>query len=721
MVDLAACIKKYFQHWHLNMHFIYEEGGEIKGASAIGPAPAGADHYAAQTQFGKRIKLKAKDIWYGWNTGDLEKILQESNELSTQIDMDFLWECSPDTEFKFEEVAKDYFGESLHAAQIIALAIALQAAPIYFRRKGRGQFLRAPEDQLKAALASVERKKKEALLQKEWETQMLDGALPPEVKNAAQQILWSPDKNGILFKAVQAVSQTKGIHIPQLLLELGAVSSALEVHQGKFLKEAFPKGVGFGQQIFLTQSDREKLQAELPQALVKAFSIDDASTTEIDDAFSVTLLENGNYQIGVHIAAPGLAIQPGDAIDQVAQPRMSTVYFPGGKITMLPSEVIAIFSLDEGQYRPALSLYTEVTSEGLRVQDVPVQTKLEQVMIEKNLRLGNIEHIVDEASLEDEKRQDIPFREELSILWRAAKVFHEERQKVRVAAGQRPEKLGPPEANSLPRDFNFEIVDENQQTLTAQSLLQPGLDDRLWSPVITSRQRGSVIDSIVAEWMIFSNQTWGSLLADHELPAIYRAQQGWGAQRTRMQTTPCRHEGLGVENYAWCTSPLRRYADLVNQWQLIAYVKKGVMAKLAAPFAPKDTKIMSLCAEFDATYTSYNTYQQLAEKYWCLRSLSKDGLPWRGVIRVQKEGMVRVELIPLRLMVPELQNAPRGARVLVEIHQMDLLQLTASVRVIEYLQPDDAVEEPDLTEEIIEPVIDLNLEATPPQDAVTGN
>jgi len=184
------------------MHFIYEEGGEIKGASAIGQFVSGADHYPAQTQFGKRIKLKSKDIWYLWSSGDLEKTIAQSQELAPEIDMDFLWECSPNEEFKFEQVAKDYFGEQVQAFQIIALAIALQSAPIYFRRKGRGLFLRAPEDQLKAALASVERKRQEALLQKEWESLMLAGQLPQEIGSNAQQLLWSPDKNGIAYKAL---------------------------------------------------------------------------------------------------------------------------------------------------------------------------------------------------------------------------------------------------------------------------------------------------------------------------------------------------------------------------------------------------------------------------------------------------------------------------------------------------------------------------------------
>jgi exoribonuclease-2 len=324
-----------------------------------------------------------------------------------------------------------------------------------------------------------------------------------------------------------------------------------------------------------------------------------------------------------------------------------------------------------------------------------------------NLRLGDIEHLVNEVSIDDTSRTDIPFRHELAMLWMAAKNLHAQRQTVRVAAGQKEEKLGPPEPGSLPRDFNFEIITSDGKTIPTEAALRTDIDDKDWQVVITSRQRGSVIDSIVAEWMIFSNRTWGSLLAQNDLPAIYRAQQGWGAQRTRMQTTPCRHEGLGVENYAWCTSPLRRYADLVNQWQLIAYVQQGVMAKLVAPFVPKDTKIMGLCAEFDANYTAYNAYQQIAEKYWCLRYIQAQGFPWNTYARVQKEGMVRIEPIPLRLFVPELQNAPRGSRVELEVLSIDTLLLTASVRVVHLMESSFTGSNVEIEEEIIETVIEL--------------
>ena len=248
------------------MNFIYEEGGEIKGACAVGPALAGADHWQAQTQHGKRIKLKAKEVWLSWNTGDLATIMQEAEQIAKEVDMDLLWECSPLAEFKFEQVATEYFGDAVQTEQVIALAMALQNTPIYFRRKGRGNFARAPEEQLKAALIAVERKQREALLQQEWIDQLCLGTLPPEINDKSGHLLWNPDKNGIHYKAVAQASQQLGISIAQLFLQLGAIHSALEIHQGKFLKEHFARGVGFEQSTHWNLTAWDQIVNDLPQS-----------------------------------------------------------------------------------------------------------------------------------------------------------------------------------------------------------------------------------------------------------------------------------------------------------------------------------------------------------------------------------------------------------------------------------------------------------------------
>lgn len=678
------------------MHFLYEEGGEVKVASLLGAAPANADSWQVETLFGKRIKLKAKDVWMTFKDVEPSILLPEAMELSQQVDMDLLWECSPDEEFKFDQIAREYFGNAVNTTQLAALAISLQSAPIYFRRKGRGHFQRAPQEQLKAALLAVERKKAEGLQQEQWEAELSEGKMPDVLAPMVSQLLYSPDKNGIHYKALFAASQKMGLSIAALLLKVGALASPLAVHQGHFLKEHFPKGVGFDASLL----KHEPIDLKgLETASVKAFSIDDAQTTEIDDAFSVSKMPNGFFQVGVHIAAPGLGIARGEALDIVARKRLSTVYFPGGKITMLPTALVEQFSLtasmaDELVARPALSLYVYLNSEGQiseLAEHTPL-TKVELVPIAANLRLHEIEDKVTEETLVDQANpQNIPFQEELAILWKAAKAFHANRQLKRVDFGQRPEALGGHDPKALLRDFHFEVLHQGVNLASPENAsidqFSNAVDDSDWQIQITPRQRGSVIDSIVAEWMIFCNSTWGGMLAAQDVPAIYRAQQGWGAQRTRMQTSPCRHEGLGVENYAWCTSPLRRYSDLVNQWQLIALARFGVTAKLAAPFAPKDSELLAIAADFDATYGSYGEYQNQLEKYWCLRWVMQEGLPFKTRARTLKEGQVRLEQVPLRLYIPELADKARGMDVEIEIISVDLLDLTASVRVIEIFEP----------------------------------
>jgi exoribonuclease-2 len=349
---------------------------------------------------------------------------------------------------------------------------------------------------------------------------------------------------------------------------------------------------------------------------------------------------------------------------------MSTVYFPGDKITMLPDGVIQQFSLDEGAARPAISLYVNLDAAGVLDKET-LQLRAERVPIGSNLRLENLEHLVTEESLVNEAAY-YPHRQELSTLWTAAKLLHAERQEQRVVNGLRAEQLGMLDPQALARDFHFQIQDV----------------DGAQRVEITPRQRGSILDTIVAEWMIYCNSAAGRLLADHGIPGLFRTQKGWGPLRTRMQTTPGPHEGLGLDYYAWCTSPLRRYSDLVNQWQLIAIARHGITAKMVAPFPPRDAALMGIAADFEACYSAYGEYQDRLEKYWCLRWMAQDEIPKQVFVRHLKEGMSRVEPIPLHLPVPELATHPRLTRAEVSISDVDLLQLTAGVRLLHIETPE---------------------------------
>jgi len=661
------------------MNLVYEEGGDIKIATVQSASGLGdAESWQATSLSGKKIKLKAKEVWLRFEKPEAQSVMDEASTLSKDIDLQLLWDCAPEEEFGLVDVSQEYFGAHATIPQQVSLGIALQGAPVFFRRKGRGRFQRAPLEQLQAGLAALERKQKELEQQSAWQEELVAGTYPETLRSSAQQLLFSPDKNTSAYKALIAACTQTGESPAQLMIRCGAIDSPLAYHQGIFLKTHFPGGAAHPENIRVDQATYAAAIADLPLAEVKAFSIDDSGTTEIDDALSVTALVDGGHRIGVHIAAPGLAIIKDDPIDQVARSRMSTVYFPGDKITMLPDSVIEQFSLDEGAPRPALSIYVDLDKDGVVNRD-SLQMRAEMVPIVANLRLEDIEHLVSEESLLDEGAT-YPYRKELAVLWQAAKLLHAGRQEKRIANGLRAEQLGFIDPNALARDFHYQIQDVNGVQRVE----------------IVPRQRGSILDTIVAEWMIFCNSASGQLLADHGLPGLFRTQKGWGPLRTRMQTTPGPHEGLGLDYYAWCTSPLRRYSDLVNQWQLIALAKHGVTAKMVAPFPPRDATLMGIAADFESCYQTYGEYQDRLEKYWCLRWAMQDGDSKNVYVRHLKEGMSRLELVPLHLPIPELATHPRLTRAVVVLGDIDLLQLSAEVRVLEI---EAKVEAPEISAE----------------------
>jgi exoribonuclease-2 len=198
------------------------------------------------------------------------------------------------------------------------------------------------------------------------------------------------------------------------------------------------------------------------------------------------------------------------------------------------------------------------------------------------------------------------------------------------------------------------------------------------------------------------------------VPGIYRSQRGFGApgpKRTRMQTTPAPHEGLGVAQYAWSTSPLRRYVDLVNQWQLLACVRHGVTAALVAPFKPKDADLFAVVQGFDDQYSAYADHQRRMEFFWCLRWLKQENKK-QVVAAVVKDDLVRLDEIPLMLHVPGLGVHARGTKVMLEVMNLDELTVEASCRLLHVIDaPSGAATQPEEPEEDLVEAEDLSAES----------
>ena len=222
---------------------------------------------------------------------------------------------------------------------------------------------------------------------------------------------------------------------------------------------------------------------------------------------------------------------------------------------------------------------------------------------------------------------------------------------------------GKPETFNRP-DYNFRLDADGEREPDGSEAVR-----------ITTRRRGAPLDLIVAEAMILANSHCGGWLADCGVPGIYRSQASLlPGIKVRMGTKPAPHAGMGVAQYTWATSPLRRYVDLVNQWQIIACARHGRTAALAAPFRPRDAVLFSIISSFDATYAAYNDFQHGIERYWTLRWLQQNGVAELEAA-VMKDGLVRAETLPLVFRVPGTESLPRCARVRARVAGIDLLTL----------------------------------------------
>ncbi|MEI8028608.1 MAG: RNB domain-containing ribonuclease [Comamonadaceae bacterium] len=686
------------------MYLLFEEAGKFMAGRVLSEAESSAQ---VELDSGKRVKVKTANILLKFEKPSPAQLLENAQAISQSIELELAWEFSPDEEFGFADLAREYF--SSNAAKEATLEqqagtlLRLFEAPHYFRRAGKGRFRKAPAEVIAQALAAIEKKKQITLQTAQWANDLSQGSCPQAIRDQLYKILFKPDKNAPEYKAVVDASRATHLGPLELLIKAGAIDSPYQFHWKRFLLENFPKGTGF------PKLEAPLIRDELPLSTARAFSIDDSATTEIDDALSVQGLGTGEVLLGIHIAAPGLAILPGSPIDLTGRNRLSTVYMPGYKVTMLPDDVVQSYTLQEGRDCPAVSLYVKLDETTLEVRSS--ETRLERVHISANLRHDQLDAIVTAEWLEDPafSHQADPDslsnnRDHLSFLYRLAKHLKAGRELVR----------GKPETFNRP-DYNFKLIGNQGAEPNGTEHVQ-----------ISIRQRGAPLDLIVSEAMILANSSWGSWMAELGVPAIYRSQASMlPGVKVRMGTKSLPHAGIGVKSYAWSTSPLRRYTDLVNQWQIIACARHGKTAALAAPFKARDADLFSIISSFDSAYFAYNSYQGAMERFWTLKYLQQNSVA-EITGSVFKENMVRGDDLPLVLPVLGAKDLPRGARVRVKLGDIDEVTLDVSGTVLARLdalpeagdaeQQDASDEDEDATAGPIAIAVDLSE-----QNAVTAD
>ena len=596
---------------------LFEEDGAFRVGTIL--AEAGAS-FQVEAAHGKRSKVKSSSILLRFDGQSLGAFMPEAQKLSEPIDPNFLWEATGPDEFGFEDLAREYFGRAPTPQEAAAVALTLHANPMYFYKRGKGRYQAAPESNLKAALAGVEKKRKQQEQVDAWAGDLAAGHMPEAVGTKLDTLLFKPDKMSLEWRALDQAATAAGLSPPQVAAAAGALSGPEDYFLRRFTFEYFPRGTGF------PATEPVLAPQDLPEANVTAFSIDDEETTEIDDAFSLERMPDGRLRVGVHIAAPALFFGTGHGLEAVARERLSTVYFPGGKITMLPESVVAAATLAAGRRVPAASLYLDVDAQSLEVRGS--ESRLEWITVADNLRLSELDTRLNEEAVARGSVEG-PHGEDLFTLWKLARSL----KAGRGAGDEAPDRL----------DYTIRVVEGRVS--------------------IEPRRRGTPVDTLVAELMIHVNSTWGKWLAERGYDALYRNQKGG---KTRMDVVPGAHEWLGVSHYAWASSPLRRFTDLANQRQLVAALRGE------EPAYSRDD-LVAAARDFEAAYEAYAEHQRGLERYWCLRYLIQEGIRESGASVVRDE-LARIDGMPLVVRTVGLPASVPGERVKVAFGEADLWQ-----------------------------------------------
>lgn len=373
------------------MFVLFEETGKFLAGRILSESDASLQ---VELDSGKRVKVKAANALLKFEKPAPAELVAAGQQLSADIELDLAWEFASEEEFGFADLARDYFSSDASKPasleQQAAALFRLFESPHYFRRAGR----------------AASRKRRQKSCSRHWSPSKRKSSSPRRLPPGRR----SSRKGNALHRCASSFTKScssptrtapntrpwSRLHATRTSHRWTCCKSrrhclALPVSLEALLFENFPKGTAF------PALQAPEIKDELPLADVKAFSIDDSATTEIDDALSVQGLGSGTVTLGIHIAAPGLAVLPGSAIDAVGRARLSTVYMPGYKLTMLPDEIVKTYTLLEGRNCPALSLYLTLDEATFEIK--ASATRLEQVPIVSNLRHDKLDSVFTEAFL----------------------------------------------------------------------------------------------------------------------------------------------------------------------------------------------------------------------------------------------------------------------------------------------------------------------------------
>ena len=335
------------------MYALYEDAGKFHAGRVLSETESSLQ---IELGSGKRAKVKAANVLLRFASPEPEALLASASAIAADIDLDLAWEFAPEGDFGFARAGEGLLRRvDRHCRSRRPRCFGLYAAPHYFRRLGKGNFKKAPEEIVKAALLGIERKRQVAAQVEAWADELAAGTCPPPVREQLYRILFKPDKNAPEYKAVVDAARRTGRPPLELLKAAGAIDSPYEFHWRRFLFENFPRGTGFA-------AGRGADGAG--GAAAGAGARRSRSTTRPRPRSTTRCRCRASAAAGSRSASTSprrrWRSRRSRRVDRIARDRLSTVYIPGHKLTMLPDAVVEAFTLAEGREAPVVSLYVTV-------------------------------------------------------------------------------------------------------------------------------------------------------------------------------------------------------------------------------------------------------------------------------------------------------------------------------------------------------------------------
>jgi exoribonuclease-2 len=375
-----------------------------------------------------------------------------------------------------------------------------------------------------------------------------------------------------------------------------------------------------------------------------AIAIDDADTVEVDDAISVEHAADGAAIVRIHIALVADFVAKGGAMDEEAAARGTTVYLPEATVRMLPDAISCdAASLLADAERPVLTTEVRLAPDG-SIDETRILP--ERIRIARRLDYERADAMLAGSCDEDPAARAL---RELAVI--AGELREQRRRRGAVLVSRR-------EAKVKVRGDEIEV---------------------------TVLDAGSPSRTLVAELMVLGNFAAACFAARRNVPILYRVQPDaageLAAQRPRLSLHPDSHAGMGLECYAQLSSPIRRYADLVMQRQVLAALSEPGGVAYSAD------ELLAVLAQAEAAETLGRELERRAKRYWILRLLERfapEG-PLRALATRDGAGAELADYA-IRGTLFGAPNLAEGALVLVRLSRVDPLRGRLA---LDYLGPGD--------------------------------